>query len=306
MMAVWMLYATVSALGLGAAAALVERLLLRGRAPVRWAWVASVAASLTIPVVAFLGAPSIASSPTPAPIARVDQPLAVAWSVLSTLAGVHVLGGLAALAVMRRRWRERDVLGVRVLVSERTGPALLGAIAPAIVVPEWTLAMDDSRLALVLRHELEHRHAGDGRLLAIAQLALVAMPWNLGLWWQLARLRAAVEMDCDARVLRDADPRTYGTLLLDLVQPTRGLDLLGVRAFADRAAQLDRRIRAMTERGRVLRGARVLASCVALAATAIAWVAPRPAAQPTVAHLGQSCALPTPSTARSSTSETPR
>src|SRR5262249_58279568 len=28
-----------------------------------------------------------------------------------------------------------------------------------------------------------------------------ALPWNVALWWQRSRLRLAVEMDCDARVL---------------------------------------------------------------------------------------------------------
>src|SRR2546421_308166 len=82
-----------------------------------------------------------------------------------------------------RRWQRRDLFGVRVLVSERTGPAVVGAVAPAIVMPEWALAMEPKQLALMLRHEDEHRRAGDAQLLTAAQLVLIAMPWNVALWW---------------------------------------------------------------------------------------------------------------------------
>ncbi|UUZ52386.1 hypothetical protein LP419_22985 [Massilia sp. H-1] len=43
--------------------------------------------------------------------------------------------------------------------------------------------------------------ARDPQLLGLALLVLVAMPWNLPMWWQLRRLRHAIEVDCDARVL---------------------------------------------------------------------------------------------------------
>ena len=40
------------------------------------------------------------------------------------------------------------------------------------------------------------------------------MPWNLALWWQLRRLRLAVEMDCDNRVVAAlGDPNPYGCFL---------------------------------------------------------------------------------------------
>jgi hypothetical protein len=50
----------------------------------------------------------------------------------------------------------------------------------------------------------------------IGVAAVVLMPWNVGAWIQLARLRMAIELDCDDRVVhRHAkDPRSYGELLL--------------------------------------------------------------------------------------------
>ena len=178
---------------------------------------------------------------------------------------------------MRRVWRRETVLGVPVLVSNEMGPALVGAVSPAIVVPEWALAMDPAQIALMLRHEQEHRRAGDGRLLAAAHLALVVMPWNVALWWQLLRLRVAVELDCDARVLRDADARSYGDLLLEVARPRRRPRLIAVTAFAERASQLERRIRFVArQRDRAARGTRVGAALVALATVTAAWVSPKP------------------------------
>src|SRR5262249_23007884 len=50
-------------------------------------------------------------------------------------------------------------------------------------------------------------------------LAVALMPWNLALWLQVRRLRLAIELDCDARVLR-AHPSTerYGMLMLTIAQ----------------------------------------------------------------------------------------
>ena len=50
-------------------------------------------------------------------------------------------------------------------------------------------------------HERSHLGAYDTQLLTIAVCLLACMPWNPMLWWQLRRLRLAIEIDCDARVL---------------------------------------------------------------------------------------------------------
>jgi hypothetical protein len=117
------------------------------------------------------------------------------------------------------------------------------------VLPAWALALDDQRLELMLAHEREHVRAHDPLLLGGAALAAVLMPWNPALWWQLYRLRLAVEMDCDQRVLRrHPDVGGYGRLLLDVAQG----DVLGARlpvtALASPVTSLERRIRTMTMR----------------------------------------------------------
>jgi bla regulator protein blaR1 len=47
------------------------------------------------------------------------------------------------------------------------------------------------------------------------------MPWNVALWWNLRRLRLAVEMDCDNRVVNGlGDANAYGHMLLKVAQAT--------------------------------------------------------------------------------------
>jgi beta-lactamase regulating signal transducer with metallopeptidase domain len=316
MMAAWMLYGSLCALGLALAAATAERTLLGGRGPVRIVWALAVALSVLLPVAAIRFAPTAAPisisgndnaegaseaiiGTLPAEsnavigsaelqqdaarwrpvLARMDQPLIIGWISLSLGVAFNFLGGIVTLAWMRRRWQRQSILGVPVFVSERTGPAVVGVMRPDIVLPLWALELESGQLQLLLRHEQEHRRAGDGRLLAAAQVALIAMPWNLALWWQVLRLRAAVELDCDSRVLQAADARTYGDLLLEVVRPRSVPRFLGATAFAERAAQLERRIRLLSRhRVRTSPAARALAAGIGLVALSVAWVAPHPTA----------------------------
>jgi beta-lactamase regulating signal transducer with metallopeptidase domain len=214
-------------------------------------------------------------------ISRANRPLAIAWGAASTALALYLAFGFVALARLRKRCYPRDVLGVRVLVSDRTGPAIVGVLDPAIVMPEWALTMQTSQLALMLEHEQEHRRAHDVPLLAVAQLALIAMPWNVALWWALVRLGLAIELDCDARVLRNADPRSYGDLLLEVARPRQGLPLLGATAFAERARGLELRIRSIAaRRSSGTHRARVIAAAVCAAALTVAWTTPRPVGAP--------------------------
>jgi hypothetical protein len=87
----------------------------------------------------------------------------------------------------------------------------------------------------------------------------------------LSRLRLAVELDCDARVLRrGAAPRLYGALLIDVAQHASGLQLSAL-ALADDSSHLHQRILAMkptTPRFALVRAglAASLALCGVLAA----------------------------------------
>ena len=312
MIAEWMLYSALCAVGLFAAASLVERWLLGAGTQVRHVWTVALLLSLAIPLATYAFAPrttisipsapatplradelsalanaqaSPADAPAAAPVRDqslrklipTDRMSVTAWMALSAALAAYFVAGLIALVRMRRHWRPSDVCGVKVLVSERTGPAVVNPFSPQIVMPKWALAMDRYQLGLMIRHEQEHRRAGDPQLLALAQVAIIAMPWNPALWWGVMRLGMAVELDCDARVLRTADPRTYGDLLLEVARPRRGPRLVAAAAFAERAGGLERRIRAIARRrDRVSRGARAGAAIVGLVVVGIAWVAPHP------------------------------
>ena len=165
----------------------------------------------------------------------------------------------------------------RVFVSKNVGPAVTGLWRPRIVVPGWALEITPSQRELMLLHEEEHVQAGDPRLLAWGLLAVVLAPWNPALWWQLRRLRLAVEVDCDARVLRRAARAPeYGELLLH-VGRRRGQLALGTAALGEPVSFLERRIRRMAT---VLPRWRWLGAlggfAVATGAVVVACEAPRP------------------------------
>jgi bla regulator protein blaR1 len=109
--------------------------------------------------------------------------------------------------------------GVPIVITDAAGPATVGVLRSHVLVPRWVLGLPGRQRKYVLRHEDEHRRAHDARLLFVASLPLVLMPWNLALWWELRRLCLAVEMDCDNRVVAAlGNPNAYGELLLKIAQ----------------------------------------------------------------------------------------
>jgi TonB family protein len=132
-----------------------------------------------------------------------------------------------------------------VFVSPDLGPALFGFFSGSIVVPRWFRDLPSETRRLALLHEWEHLRAGDTRLLVLGVVTAALAPWNPALWWMLRRLRAAVELDCDSRVLvRGVNPRAYGGALLDVSERTAPLDFARP-ALAEPKSLLSRRITAM-------------------------------------------------------------
>jgi TonB family protein len=181
------------------------------------------------------------------------------------------------LAVLRRGWRSVTVDGRAVFVSENVGPAVVGLWRPRVVLPEWARGLGDGERRLMLAHEDEHVRAGDPWLLASGTAVLILAPWNLALWWQVRRLRLAVEMDCDARVLAgDGDSAAYGELLLRVGQRRAQLPL-GAPALGEPVSFLGRRIRRMViDLPRWRWAGATVASMVGAAAFIAACEAPRP------------------------------
>jgi hypothetical protein len=147
-----------------------------------------------------------------------------------------------------RRWPLHELAGTPVRVAPRLGPAVLGVRAPEVVVPEWLLEVSPEEQRLVVLHEREHIRARDPLLLAAGCMAVALVPWVPAAWWMLLRLRLAVELDCDARVLRQGvRPFAYGTLLIEMAGRGPGLTL-GAPAMAGSPSSLERRLRAMNVR----------------------------------------------------------
>jgi beta-lactamase regulating signal transducer with metallopeptidase domain len=186
------------------------------------------------------------------------------------------------LARERRSWRKTLLLGEPVLVSDGFGPAVIGVLRPVVVVPRWVLSLDATAQQTILVHELEHRRAGDSRLLLAGLLVPLLLPWNAGLWIIWRRLARAIEYDCDERVLaRGVDQAQYASVLLGAWQRARGLPRwVPSPAMAERVSGLGRRVEHLMRprprrwRVRAVTGSFVVALC---ASAAILVPAPRPA-----------------------------
>ena len=197
---------------------------------------------------------------------------ALALCLLASLAMLGtVLAAAARLASARRTWGLAVIGEQFVRVSDDVGPAVVGFLRGEIVVPWWALELTPERREMLLAHEREHLQARDPLVLLGALAALVLMPWNPAVWWQVRRLRLAVEMDCDRRVLRrGGDVRAYGALLIEVGRRSTRAPLAAA-AFSEPATHLERRIHMML--AGTPRWSAVRATALALAGLGIALVA---------------------------------
>jgi hypothetical protein len=296
----WMLYAVTVSLLLTAAAALAAHgARLRGT-PSRFIWAAALGLSLLIPAAissvsvtlpslsgATPGAPPrtlalrnagpdlvapaalLGALPATQTLSRtLDPALPRLWAALSLLLAAAAVANAGLLAWRKRGWAKAMMANTPVLVAAETGPALAGLLRPAIVVPRWLLHEPEETQRHVITHERAHLAAGDTQLLACAIALLIAMPWNLPLWWQLRRLRFAIETDCDARVIAaGAAPARYAETLIRIVEHRahRAVPAMAM-AMAEPALHLEKRIRHMLHNRRRT----VLTVFPALAAAALA------------------------------------
>lgn len=212
--------------------------------------------------------------------AGVDVLLLALWLAGTTLCLGVLLVSAWRVTLMRRTWRESVLAGVPVLVSHDVGPAVIGLVHHGIVVPAWVESLDADAQRTVMTHEREHVRAGDPLLLWGATLLVALTPWNAALWYALRRLRHAIEIDCDVRVLRSRpDTHAYCSLLLDVGERTLA-GVAPVAALAEPSTLLERRIEAMTRPARVRRGAAMRSAAAALVLFAAACFAPRPEVAP--------------------------
>ncbi|UPG94321.1 M56 family metallopeptidase [Luteibacter aegosomatissinici] len=284
-MLAWMIYAALVALALCAAAVLAEEALRARRMPTRWPWIIAMALSLLLPVGMAMvppGAPEAhASAPATATAAlhtKAAIPLASAvidWSgarpytssapvnlvlkdlwFASSITLLLFLGVSTTLFHRRKRgWATGQVCDVPVLVSPDVGPAVVGLMRSRIVVPAWVLQESAAQQRYVMAHEQSHLNARDPLLVATALVLLGAMPWNPLLWWQCHRLRRAIEVDCDARVLRGGgDIGDYCETLIQVGQ-NQSEYMGAVTAMSESRSFLEQRIRIMLSKPRKWAGA---------------------------------------------------
>ena len=171
--------------------------------------------------------------------------LAIGWGSVSLILAALLLSGMIRLSRRARGWPRQAHLGREVRLAPRLGPATLGLLHPEIVLPTWAAALPAPRLELILTHEEEHVRARDPLLLTLGLVCIVACPWNPFLWWQHRRLKDAVEVDCDRRVLRrGAAAPSYGDLLL-WMGSRRRVAWLPAPTMTGSRSLLERRLTAM-------------------------------------------------------------
>ena len=282
------------------AAAAADRLAFLSRRPRRFIWLTALIVTTCWPAVSLVRAAlfPLRDGPKPAPVSvgGVDHltafPVqALAWEIPShwTLGVVaawvlcsSLLLGRLALGVweirrQRATWAATEVDGMCVQLSSDDGPAVIGLHPMQVVLPQWVLGMERPLRELVLRHEAEHRAARDPYLLLVAALLTALLPWNVPLWLQARRLRLAIEIDCDGRVLRaHTSWPEYAHLLVRIAQrrapAMHGLTL----ALSESTSNLERRIATMTAKPTPSRFHTVCLSIVAAVALALACAVDRP------------------------------
>lgn len=247
----WAIYALLVAGALGWAAAATESVLRLYDRQARFVWAGAMAGSVLIPaaslaapgLVALVGPESASGSPpvwavpaVPAIMGTVQGAAESGGSLFVWIERVFYAGWIAGSgwlllrlvasvrSVHRRKagWRRMPTPGGPVYRDEELGPAAVGVLSPEIVLSEWVLELDDDQRRMVLLHEREHARVMDPGMIACGWALMVLAPWNLVLWWQFRRLRQAVELDCDLRVVRRIpDRRAYGRVLLEAARNTR-------------------------------------------------------------------------------------
>lgn len=263
-MIAWMLYTVIVGLCSVIAAAAAEWLFRARRMPIRFVWIGAAALSIglsaTAPVRARLAAHGAVPQIDPASLALVQTSLhsveqrvpatmlpyvLAIWALATLGVALSFFGAYTRVRRARRGWPVVELLDQRVRIAPTIGPLVLGIVRPEIIVPRWILDRTREEQRVILAHETAHVQARDPILLTMVCTLVALAPWNPGLWLILSRLRLAIEVDCDTRVLRGGvSPRSYSSLLVDVAERATPLRLAAT-ALADDSSHLHQRILAM-------------------------------------------------------------
>jgi bla regulator protein BlaR1 len=297
----WIIYVMAVTLLLSAAAFAAERRArLRGLTS-RWLWGLAIIASLLLPTIissVSIQLPTLAASAVPrkmialrevtsaslspqawmaagavkaATSRSMDVLLQRSWLSVSAIMLMVLLANGVHLSWRKRQWAQSTVGGTSVYLAADVGPAVVGLLRPRIVLPVWLQQSSAAVQAAVIAHEQAHLEARDPQLLTIALFLLVLMPWNLPLWWQLRRLRYAIEVDCDARVLKQGhDANHYGKTLI-AVGERQSAFIGAVAAMSESKSFLEERIKIMLQKpSKGWRTAAAALGCLSLVLVAVA------------------------------------
>lgn len=195
-----------------------------------WLIVPIVAVAVLIPVRAHDVMPqwtSVATATvTEAVSARLPPIESTSWNPLPAMFAAWLIGALTMALLMllqqRRYLRSLGPLtalgdGIHRAQSPNAGPALVGLLAPKIVVPgDFEARFDADERALIIAHERRHRARGDAWANAIVA-AMRSVFWFNPLVHAAARMfRIDQEIACDADVVavHPDRRRMYATALL--------------------------------------------------------------------------------------------
>jgi len=194
------------------------------------------------PAAAAAAAPSIVTTPAPAPV-RSWQPdmrdaaiaLFAVWFVGVLWAVLRLALGTFGLSALRRQSRPhalapadmpriggRRECELRLSLSE-DGPMTWGVLRPVILLPKDSLAWPRERLQAVLLHELAHVRRRDSLMQSLA-LIVCALYWPNPLVWIASRaLRREAEIAADdAAIVSGIRPSAYAGELVKLASEFRG------------------------------------------------------------------------------------
>ena len=228
------------------------------------------------PLPTFVGVPiptEIAQAPTPDPITFDVAQLAVSIAIGSWVLGVAIVIALAAmkLLVFRRNLHRSksenleahqkiqaltDEAGVQLglkrqvhvhLTKSPVGPAVMGLLRPAILLPEALVRrLNSERLAMLITHELVHLRRGDLFWSAL-QVTASSILWCNPFAWIASRfLDQEAEKCCDEETIAalGIDPADYAKSLLavlELKHTLRAAPLLpGIRPVDITAKRLEK------------------------------------------------------------------
>jgi beta-lactamase regulating signal transducer with metallopeptidase domain len=295
-----LLYLLTISLLLVLAAVIAEWLLTRLQRPARGAWAAALVLCVALPFMP----PATPPVPAPGPVTPVETAAAPSGAVLadplapvlasvtpdftiprpwfylaSAIALSLLLVGWALLALRSRHWPTASLDGVTVRRAPATGPAVVGFVRPQIVVPDWAFTLPDSQRRMLLAHEQSHIAARDPLILLGAGLIVAAMPWNPLLWFALSRLRGAIEIDCDRRVLATGETVDgYARCLVDSVTLASGGPVPAIGSLSLSTSHLERRVALMlrTERPMLVVSIAAALAGVALVTSAVTATPPVP------------------------------